>query len=141
MTDTENTIVVNEEAPAEAEILSEESVVGEGNIPVDPYSEESPTEDNAPDTIEHYVADKTQCTPEYVALVESSIWIVVRLERDKLLSESDWSVMADSPLSTEKQEEWKTYRQSLRDIPQGTIPTIDEDQNIVEGLNWPSKPI
>ena len=48
--------------------------------------------------------------------------------------------MPDSPLSTSKQNEWKTYRQSLRDIPQGSIPTIDEQQNIVSGLTWPSKP-
>ena len=92
------------------------------------------------DTITQYVSDKTKCSTEYRALVDSSIWNVVRMDRDKLLAESDWTVMPDSPLSTSKQNEWKTYRQSLRDIPQGSVPTIDEQQNIVSGLTWPSKP-
>ena len=92
------------------------------------------------DTIKQYVSDKTQCSTEYRALVDSSIWNVIRMDRDKLLAESDWTVMPDSPLSTSKQNEWKTYRQSLRDIPQGSVPTIDEQQNIVSGLTWPTKP-
>ena len=92
------------------------------------------------DTITQYVSDKTECSTEYRALVASSIWNVVRIDRDKLLAESDWTVMPDSPLSTSKQNEWKTYRQSLRDIPQGSVPTIDEQQNIVSGLTWPTKP-
>ena len=92
------------------------------------------------DTIKQYVSDKTQCSTEYRALVDSSIWNVVRMDRDKLLAESDWTVMPDSPLSTSKQNEWKTYRHSLRDIPQGSVPTIDEQQNIVSGLTWPTKP-
>ena len=92
------------------------------------------------DTITQYVSDKTECSTEYRALVESSIWNVVRIDRGKLLAESDWTVMPDSPLSTSKQNEWKTYRQSLRDIPQGSVPTIDEQQNIVSGLTWPTKP-
>ena len=93
------------------------------------------------DTIKQYVSDKTQCSTEYRALVDSSIWNVVRMDRDKLLAESDWTVMPDSPLSTSKQNEWKTYRQELRDIPSGTVPTIDENQNIVSGLTFPTKPI
>ena len=92
------------------------------------------------DTIKQYVSDKTQCSTEYRALVDSSIWNVVRIDRDKLLAESDWTVMPDSPLSTSKQNEWKTYRQSLRDIPQGSVPTIDEQQNIVSGLTLQTKP-
>ena len=92
------------------------------------------------DTITQYVSDKTECSTEYRALVESSLWNVVRIDRDKLLAESDWTVMPDSPLSTSKQNEWKTYRQSLRDIPPGSVPTIDEQQNIVSGLTWPTKP-
>ena len=92
------------------------------------------------DTITQYVSDKTECSTQYIALVESSILNVVRIDRDKLLAESDWTVMPDSPLSTSKQNEWKTYRQSLRDIPQGSVPTIDEQQNIVRGLTWPTKP-
>ena len=37
--------------------------------------------------------------------------------RDILLKESDWTQSPDSPLSDAKKDEWKTYRQNLRDLP------------------------
>ena len=76
----------------------------------------------------------------YTALVQSSIWNVIRLERDQKLKDSDWTVMDGSPLSDSKKDEWKTYRQALRDMPQGTVPVIDIEQNIVSGLTWPTPP-
>lgn len=49
-----------------------------------------------------------------------------RLERDMLLSNSDWTQFGDSPLSDSKKTEWATYRQSLRDLPaQSDYPNID----------------
>ena len=41
----------------------------------------------------------------------------LREMRDKLLAESDWTVMPDSPLSDSNKAEWETYRQALRDLP------------------------
>ena len=41
----------------------------------------------------------------------------LRHYRDTLLRESDWTQFTDSPLSDSKKTEWKTYRQSLRDLP------------------------
>ena len=38
----------------------------------------------------------------------------IRTKRNKLLAETDWTQMPD--VSTELQEEYKTYRQELRDI-------------------------
>ena len=76
----------------------------------------------------------------FTSLVQSSIWNVIRIDRDKLLTESDWTVMDGSPLSTAKKNEWKTYRQELRDMPSGTVPVIDINQNIASGLTWPTKP-
>ena len=47
-------------------------------------------------------------------------------ERNQLLSESDWTQLPDSPLTTEKKTEWATYRQQLRDMPaQEGFPGID----------------
>lgn len=40
----------------------------------------------------------------------------VRIKRDKLLSETDWTQVTDMVLKEEKQEEYKVYRQELRDI-------------------------
>lgn len=39
-----------------------------------------------------------------------------RSTRNKLLSESDWTQMNDSPLSNEDKTAWATYRQELRDV-------------------------
>ena len=40
----------------------------------------------------------------------------IRFNRDKLLLESDWTQLPDSPLSDSKKAEWATYRQTLRDL-------------------------
>ena len=59
-------------------------------------------------------------------------WINVRKERDKLLKDSDYIMVSDAPITTEKKEEWTTYRQSLRDIPQ-TFSNPDD-------VTYPDKP-
>ena len=56
------------------------------------------------------IADKTE------AFLNS--WDRVRQERTDLLKDTDWTVMADSPLSNDKKTEYITYRSSLRNIPQ-----------------------
>ena len=38
----------------------------------------------------------------------------MRLHRDRLLKESDWTQLPDSPVD---REAWATYRQTLRDFP------------------------
>ena len=53
----------------------------------------------------------------------------LRMRRNKLLAESDWTQSRDVLLSND--EEWKTYRQQLRDLPKNTDP-----MNTV----WPTKP-
>ena len=52
----------------------------------------------------------------------------VRTERNDLLIESDWTQVADSPLSDSKKAEWATYRQSLRDLPanNANVTNIDD---------------
>ena len=47
----------------------------------------------------------------------------VRANRNVLLAESDWTQVADSPLSDSKKAEWATYRQALRDLP-STDPIV-----------------
>lgn len=38
----------------------------------------------------------------------------MRLHRNRLLAESDWTQVADAPVD---REAWATYRQTLRDFP------------------------
>jgi len=40
-----------------------------------------------------------------------------RLNRDQSLRDSDWTQMADAPLSVAAKLLWATYRQALRDLP------------------------
>ena len=67
----------------------------------------------------------------------------LRGHRNMLLTNSDWTVMPDSPLSDSKQTEWKTYRQSLRDITKTASPKMRTDiSNMldVKSVTWPTKP-
>jgi hypothetical protein len=56
----------------------------------------------------------------------------LRKLRNMKLNECDWSVGNDSPISPEKIQEWRTYRQALRDLPS----TTEDPLNPV----WPSTP-
>tara|TARA_B100001769_G_scaffold138535_1_gene108376 strand:- start:730 stop:1104 length:375 start_codon:yes stop_codon:yes gene_type:complete len=49
---------------------------------------------------------------------------LLRKQRNVKLSECDWVMMSDVTL--DNIEEWKTYRQALRDLPSQVAPT-DED--------------
>lgn len=55
-------------------------------------------------------------TSEEVAETDNRQADVVRGKRNFLLSRSDWTQLADAPLTTEQKAAWTTYRQQLRDI-------------------------
>jgi len=52
----------------------------------------------------------------------------LRKQRNQLLKESDWRAVSDLTMS----DEWKTYRQTLRDLPANTA-----DPN---NVTWPEEP-
>ena len=54
----------------------------------------------------------------------------LRHQRNNLLIETDWRASSDLTMS----DEWKTYRQSLRDITK-SYSSIDD-----AGFAWPTKP-
>ena len=50
----------------------------------------------------------------------------IRRERNKLLSESDWRLLREYEPKSELAAEWKTYRQSLRDLPNDpSFPNVE----------------
>lgn len=54
--------------------------------------------------------------------------------RNQRLYETDWTQVADSPLSNEKKAQWAVYRQHLRDITNNpNWPELNHD-------DWPIKP-
>lgn len=54
---------------------------------------------------------------ETQADIDAENLIEFRIERNKLLTSSDWTQLPDIPLSDSKKTEWQTYRQALRDMP------------------------
>lgn len=52
----------------------------------------------------------------------------LRIRRTLLLSKSDWTQAADSPLSESDKLAWREYRQALRDLPNNysEIQSLDE---------------
>ena len=56
----------------------------------------------------------------------------VRADRDRKLAACDWTVLTDSPLTTAKKTEWKTYRTALRDISAA--------EGFPHTMEWPTEP-
>jgi len=61
----------------------------------------------------------------------------VRIKRDALLSETDWMANSDVTMS----DEWRTYRQALRDLPSTATPTLDSTYELdMTSVTWPTEP-
>ena len=59
----------------------------------------------------------------------------VRNLRNNLIRDTDWMAGSDVNMT----DEWKTYRQALRDLPANSTPSLDEN-NELTGVTWPTKP-
>ena len=59
----------------------------------------------------------------------------LRIDRNKLLADSDWEVTMAKEKGTNLSSAFKTWRQELRDITEG-LTTVEE----VEGVVFPTKP-
>ena len=57
---------------------------------------------------------------------------MVRGQRDGLLRSTDWTQLGDASLGDHTAEEWRTYRQALKDIPQ--------NHTRVSTVVWPETP-
>lgn len=68
--------------------------------------------------------------PPYVPTTENKLKNI-RIIRNTLLSNCDWTQLPDVVLSPEKVNEWRVYRQTLRDFTE----TCDPDNPI-----WPTQP-
>ena len=62
---------------------------------------------------------------------------LLRVERDKLLAATDWRASSDLTLA----DAWKTYRQSLRDLPASASPKLDANGNLdMSSVTFPTEP-
>jgi len=60
---------------------------------------------------------------------------LLREERNRRLMETDWMANSDVTMT----DEWRTYRQALRDLPSTASPELDEQGNLTN-VSWPTKP-
>ena len=70
-------------------------------------------------------------------LVNAEPMRLLRVERNRLLTETDWMANSDVTLA----DNWKTYRQSLRDLPASASPKLLSDGSLdMSSVTWPTKP-
>ena len=66
---------------------------------------------------------------------------LLREERNQLLSETDWVVARSIETGVAISNDWKTYRQALRDLPASSSPSLDEYYDLdLMSVTWPTKP-
>ena len=65
-----------------------------------------------------------------------NLWVRLRDERNQLLASTDWRMTTDYPYND--QAEWASYRTELRNLPQTSNPTLDEQGNLI--VDWPQAP-
>jgi uncharacterized protein YjiS (DUF1127 family) len=63
----------------------------------------------------------------------TTTWDSVRRKRNQLLTQSDWTQLADAPLTQEQKNAWAVYRQALRDVPSSAATP--------EEVVWPTAPV
>ena len=74
---------------------------------------------------------------ELVKLDAAQPMVKLREYRDWKIAQSDWRANSDVTLS----DEWKTYRQALRDITKSASPKLDEFGNLdMSSVTWPTEP-
>ena len=66
---------------------------------------------------------------------------LLRVERDKRLTDCDWVVTKAIETGVMVSNVWKAYRQSLRDLPLSSSPQLDSYYNLdLTSVNWPTEP-
>ncbi len=64
-----------------------------------------------------------QVSDKKTELVNAEPMRLLRVERDRLLAETDWMGNSDVTMSSD----WKTYRTKLRDLPASAKPKLSAD--------------
>ena len=80
---------------------------------------------------------ESEIDAEVTRLTNAEPMRLLRVERDRLLATTDWRASSDLTLS----DDWKTYRQALRDLPASASPKLDSDGFLdLTSVTWPTKP-
>ena len=66
---------------------------------------------------------------------------LLRLERNKRLTDCDWIITMHKELGTNIPAAWKTYRQALRDLPASANPSVDSRGELdLTSVTFPTEP-
>ena len=66
---------------------------------------------------------------------------LLRIERNKLIAETDWTQLKDIDLDFIRERNWKNYRQALRDLPANSNPKLNSNGDLdMTSVTWPDKP-
>ena len=86
---------------------------------------------------EDTVPTESEIDAEVSRLNEAEPMKLLREERNNKLAATDWRASSDLTLS----DAWKTYRQSLRDLPANASPKLDADGNLdMSSVTFPIEP-
>ena len=64
---------------------------------------------------------------------------LLRLERDRRLTETDWTVIRAYSQKQDVPKNWASYMQALRDLPATAEPQLDVNGNLTN-ITWPEVP-
>lgn len=73
----------------------------------------------------------SELDPDVAAAKTEAQWSVVRIERNQLIANTDWTQLPDAALTNTQTAEWASYRQALRDITTQSDPF---------NIEWPVSP-
>ena len=79
--------------------------------------------------------DEDKVSQEIEKLQSAEPMRLLRLERNRLLQETDYLALKDVFMTTDEE----LYRQQLRDITKGARPKLDENGNLTN-ITWPVRP-
>ena len=92
-------------------------------------------------SINEYIADPNSVPADVKGALDAVGPWLLRKKRDQLLIESDIKALPDSPMTDSKRDEWKTYRQALRDLPATSNIKLNNQEQLDESsVTWPTKP-
>ena len=80
---------------------------------------------------------ESEIDTELTRLTNAEPMRLLRVERDRLLAACDWRASSDLTLA----DNWKTYRQALRDLPASASPKLDSNGDLdLSSVTFPTEP-
>tara|TARA_Y100001973_G_scaffold3483_1_gene5170 strand:- start:50 stop:406 length:357 start_codon:yes stop_codon:yes gene_type:complete len=93
------------------------------------------------DTLEWYdetpKPSKDALDTKLIELQNAEPMRLLRIERDRRIVKTDWRASVDLTISND----WKAYRQALRDLPASANPTLNSNGMLnMSSVTWPTEP-